>query len=106
MCWKREIFLFFQVDAKRPESQVRLLPGVFFILESLLVELWRFNFSLTDAKKPSRRFDYCRVYFLFTRRFCAIQQDSKCRETYKRDHLIIHGQAQRPAPTKDLTVNE
>ena len=40
------------------------------------------------------------------RRFCAIQQDSKCRETYKRDHLIIHGQAQRPAPTKGLTVNE
>jgi hypothetical protein len=51
------------VDAKRPKSQVRFLPGVFFILESLLVELWGFNFSLTDAKKPSHRFDSCRVYF-------------------------------------------
>jgi len=40
------------------------------------------------------------------RRFCAVQQDSKCSETYKRDHLIIRGQAQRPAPTKGLTVNE
>ncbi len=39
-------------------------------------------------------------------RFCAIQQDSKCRETYNRDHLTIRGHAQRPAPTKGLTVNE
>jgi len=40
------------------------------------------------------------------RRFCTIEGDSKCRETYKRDHLIICGQAQRPAPTKGLSVNE
>ncbi len=39
-----------------------------------------------------------------SRRFCAIQQDSKSRESYKRDHLTIGGQAQRPAPTKGLIV--
>ena len=57
MCWKREIFLFFQVDAKRPESQVRFLPGVLFILEYLLVErvgILFFSYRCKETKSQVR----------------------------------------------------
>jgi len=98
-------FYFSLTNAQKPKSQVRFLPGVLFILESLLVEcvgILFFSYRCTETqvagsipagcifsyldeypcagnvrfscffkwmqRGPSRRFDSCRVYFLFTRR--------------------------------------